>query len=143
MYRHGLRVCECADLRWSDFDFAEGTLLVRRIKGSKTGTHYLEGHELRALRRWQRLAPSSPFVFTGTNGSPLAAVAISTMIKRLGAGLFQFPIHAHMLRHSCGYYLANKGIDTRTIQDYLGHRNIQNTERYTALSPLKFKGLWD
>jgi type 1 fimbriae regulatory protein FimB/type 1 fimbriae regulatory protein FimE len=64
------------------------------------------------------------------------------MIKRLGQGLFDFPIHAHMIRHACGYYLANRGTDTRTIQDYLGHRNIQNTERYTQLAPGKFKGLW-
>lgn len=143
IYRHGLRVSEAADLRWSDVNFGEGTMLVRRLKGSKDSTHYLEGDELRSLRKLQReQAQASPFLFTDGKGSPLANTAIASMIKRLGVGLFSFPIHAHMLRHACGYFLANKGIDTRTIQDYLGHRNIQNTERYTQLAPNKFKGLW-
>ena len=142
IYRHGLRVSEAADLRWSDVNFEGGTMLVRRLKGSKDSTHYLEGDELRSLRKLQREQQTSPFLFTDGRGSPLASTAIASMIKRLGVGLFAFPIHAHMLRHACGYYLANKGIDTRTIQDYLGHRNIQNTERYTQLAPNKFKRLW-
>ncbi|HEY9878148.1 MAG TPA: tyrosine-type recombinase/integrase [Leptolyngbyaceae cyanobacterium] len=142
IYRHGLRVSEAADLRWSDISFEDGTMLVRRLKGSKDSTHYLEGDEMRGLRKLQREGAVSPFVFNDSKGSPLASTAIASMIKRLGKGLFPFPVHAHMLRHACGYYLANKGIDTRTIQDYLGHRNIQNTERYTQLAPNKFKGLW-
>lgn len=141
IYRHGLRVSEAADLRWSDVDFETGTILIRRLKGSKDSTQYLEGDELRALRKLHRGAVG-PFVFTDSKGTPLAATAIASMIKRLGQGLFDFPIHAHMIRHACGYYLANRGTDTRTIQDYLGHRNIQNTERYTQLAPGKFKGLW-
>lgn len=147
-YRHGLRVGEVADLRWSDISFEEGTILCRRLKGSKDSTHFLEGDELRGLRRLQRESPGSPFVFTDSKGCPFkvgptgGCPAISSMIKRVGEGLFPFPIHAHMLRHACGYYLANRGIDTRTIQDYMGHRNIQNTERYTQLAPNKFKGLW-
>lgn len=141
MYRHGLRVSEAADLRWSDVDFEAGTILIRRLKGSKDATHYLEGDEMRVLRKLKKVA-SSPFIFTDGKGSPLASTAIASMIKRLGQGLLDFPIHAHMIRHACGYYLANRGTDTRTIQDYLGHRNIQNTERYTQLAPGKFKGLW-
>ena len=47
-----------------------------------------------------------------------------------------------MLRHATGYYLANKGIDTRTIQAYLGHRNIVHTVRYTQLAPDRFRTLW-
>ncbi|MEA5448516.1 tyrosine-type recombinase/integrase [Leptolyngbya sp. CCNP1308] len=141
-FRHGLRASEVADLRWSDISFEDGTILCRRIKGSKDSTHYLEGDELRGLRRLQREGAAGPFVFTDSKGSPLTQAAISAMVKRLGKGLFAFPIHAHMLRHACGYYLANRGVDTRTIQDYLGHRNIQNTERYTQLAPNKFKGLW-
>jgi integrase len=53
-----------------------------------------------------------------------------------------FKAHQHMLRHACGYTLANKGRDTRAIQAYLGHRNIQHTVRYTELSPHRFKGFW-
>jgi type 1 fimbriae regulatory protein FimB len=140
-YRHGLRASEAADMRWSDIDFDKGTVLVRRCKGSDDSTHFLQGDELRALRKLQRESKPSPFIFGG-----MAETAISTLVKRLGgkAGhyLLGFPVHAHMLRHSCGYYLANKGIDTRTIQAYLGHKNIENTVRYTKLAPGKFKGLW-
>lgn len=141
-YRHGLRVSEVADLRWTDINWQDASLLVRRKKNSKDFTHPLSGEELRALRKLQA-GSKSAYCFTRPDGTPLDPGSISKMVKRLGEGLFGFPIHAHMLRHSCGYYLANKSIDTRTIQDYLGHRNIQNTERYTALAPGKFRGLWD
>ena len=55
---------------------------------------------------------------------------------------FPFPIHPHMLRHSAGYKLANDGHDTRAIQQYLRHRNITHTVRYTELSPERFKNFW-
>jgi Phage integrase family len=48
-----------------------------------------------------------------------------------------------MLRHACGYKLANYDHDTRAIQAYLGHRNIQNTTRYTALAPQRFKEFFE
>ena len=65
------------------------------------------------------------------------------MIERLGvAAGFDFPVHAHMLRHATGYKLANDGQPTRSLQDYLGHRNIQNTTRYTELVPTAFKDFW-
>jgi len=138
MYRHGLRVGEAASLKWSDVDLDAGNMFVRRSKGSKPSTQPINGDEIRALRKLQRESKSSPYVF-----GAIAPVAISKMIQRLGDDLFGFPIHAHMLRHSTGYYLANKGIDTRTIQDYLGHCNIQHTTRYTELAPGKFRNLWD
>lgn len=142
-YRHGLRAGEIAGLMWSDISFEDGTILCRRLKGSKDSTHPLSGDEIRGLRKLQRESAQSPYVFCNGQGAPLADTAVSTTIKRVGKGLFPFPIHAHMLRHACGYYLANRGVDTRTIQDYLGHRNIQHTMRYTELAPGKFKGLWD
>ena len=141
-YRHGLRVGELVDLRWSDVDFEAGTILIRRMKGSKSGNHPMMGDEIRALRKLQRES-SGPYILANSKGAPLATSAISSMVKRLGGGVFDFPIHVHMLRHSCGYYLANKGVDTRTIQDYLGHRSIENTARYTALAAGKFRTLWD
>jgi len=142
-YHHGLRAGEAATLKWSDINFEDGSMYVRRLKGSKPSTQPLTGDDMRALRKWQRESATSPFVFVDGKGTPLKESAIASMVKRLGDGLFGFPIHAHMLRHSCGYYLANKGIDTRTIQDYLGHRNIQHTVRYTELASSKFKGMWD
>lgn len=62
------------------------------------------------------------------------------MVERAGIEAeLGFPVHPHMLRHACGFALANKGQDTRALQAYLGHRNIQHTVRYTELSPGRFK----
>lgn len=144
LYRHGLRRSEAARLRWSDVDLEEGTIYIRRIKGSRSGRHPLLGDEMRALKKLKRDYFPSPFVFTGNRHTPLSERSISHIVHQAGllAG-FDFTVHAHLLRHACGYYLANKGVDTRTIQDYLGHANIQNTVRYTQLSAQRFEGLWN
>ena len=146
-YRHGLRISELVNLRWQQVDFKTGNLHVRRLKGSLPATHPIPGVVLRALRELLRLQQQrkkeSPFVFTSTTGASLTPDAARKVIRKSGevAGL-QFPVHPHMLRHGCGYYLAAKGTDTRTIQHYLGHANIHHTVRYTALSPQRFDGLW-
>ena len=144
LYRHGLRRGEAAHLRWSDVDLSGGTIYIRRTKGSRSGRHPLQGDEMRALKKLKKDYFPSPFVFTGNRHTPLSERSISHIVHQAGllAG-FDFPVHAHLLRHACGYYLANKGVDTRTIQDYLGHANIQNTVRYTHLSAARFEGLWD
>jgi site-specific recombinase XerD len=102
------------------------------------------GDEIRSLRKLQRDYPPSSYVFESSRQGPLAKDTIAGIIERAGrlAGL-PVPIHPHMLRHGTGYYLANRGIDTRTIQSYLGHNNIQHTVRYTQLAATKFQGLWD
>jgi type 1 fimbriae regulatory protein FimB/type 1 fimbriae regulatory protein FimE len=143
MYRHGLRVSEAIDLRWDQMNLRSGQIHVNRLKNGKPSTHYPEGDEMRALRRLRRDYPDGPFIFVTERGGPLTRSTVNKLITRAGdrAGL-GFPAHPHMLRHACGYYLANKGIDTRTIQDYLGHISITHTVRYTELSPHKFKGLW-
>jgi integrase len=142
-FRHGLRAAEVADLRWQQVDFKTATLQVRRVKNGTPATHPLTGRELRALRRQQRESDASPFVFVSERGAPLSAAGFSRMIERAAksAGL-GIKAHAHMLRHACGYKLANDGIDTRALQAYLGHRNIANTTRYTALAPDRFRGFW-
>jgi integrase len=139
-YRHGLRVSEIAGLKWSDIDFDRGTVYLHRAKGSTSGTHPLQGDELRALRKLQREYPDSPFLFVGRGNAPLDARAIAGMIKRLGKGskLLGFPVHAHMLRHTCGYLMCDRGYDLRIVQAWLGHANIQNTVGYTALSSRQF-----
>jgi integrase len=135
MYRHGFRVAEVAALKWEQIDFTTYTLHVRRVKRGTPSTHPLYGDEIRALRKLQRDYPDSPYIFQSSRKGPLA--------KRAGElAKLPFPVHAHMLRHGCGYYLASENTDTRTIQAYLGHRNIQHTVRYTELSPGRFKGLW-
>ncbi len=142
-YRHGLRASEICDLLWEQIDFTSATLHVRRRKNGKPSTHPIRGDELRALRKLKREAPKSPFVFVSERGGPFTTDSFNWLVKRAGkkAGL-PFQAHAHMLRHAAGYKLAGDGHDTRSIQDYLGHRNIQHTVRYTELSPTRFKDFW-
>jgi len=142
-YRHGLRSSELATLRWDDFDLNAGKLHVRRAKDGQTSVHPLGGRELRALRRLKRETPQSVYVFVSERLAPLSVAGYQRMVARAGetAG-FPFLIHSHMLRHSCGYKLANDGQDTRAIQHYLGHKSISSTVRYTALAPDRFKNFW-
>jgi type 1 fimbriae regulatory protein FimB/type 1 fimbriae regulatory protein FimE len=143
-YRHGLRVAELVDLRWDQVDFCTATLHVRRVKQGTPSTHPILGEELRALRRLQReQEPKSPFVFTSERGAPFSTAGFAKLIERVGeAARLGFKAHPHMLRHACGYALASKGHDTRALQAYLGHRNIQHTVRYTELAPARFKDFW-
>lgn len=143
-YRHGLRAAELVDLRWDQVDFRTATLHVRRVKQGAPATHPILGDELRALRRLQReQEPKSPFVFTSERSAPFSTAGFARMVERAGVeAKLGFKVHPHMLRHACGYALANRGHDTRALQAYLGHKNIQHTVRYTELSPARFKDFW-
>jgi type 1 fimbriae regulatory protein FimB/type 1 fimbriae regulatory protein FimE len=142
-YRHGLRASELVDLRWDQVDFESGTLHVRRLKQGVPSTHPIPGDELRALRRLKKEQAKSTFVFTSERDAPFTAAGFAKMIERAGVeAKFAFKAHPHMLRHACGYALANKGVDTRSLQAYLGHRNIQHTVRYSELSPTRFRDFW-
>jgi integrase len=143
-YRHGLRVSELVDLRWDQIDFDTATLAVRRAKKGSPSTHPILGDEMRALRRLQREQdPKSAFVFTSERGSPFTTAGFARLVERAGAAAeLGFKAHPHTLRHACGFALANKGHDTRALQAYLGHKNIQHTVRYTELSPDRFKDFW-
>lgn len=142
-YRHGLRVSELVSLRWEQVDLKHGLLHVARLKNGLPSTHPLRGPELRALRRLQRDDMASPYVFTTERKGPLTTSAVRKIVARAGRrAKLAFPVHPHMLRHACGFKLANEGHDTRSIQQYLGHRNIQHTVRYTELAPGRFKDFW-
>ncbi len=141
-FRHGLRASELCGLQWSDIEFETGNLHLRRAKGGKTTTHPLLGDELRTLRALKREA-TSPFVFVTERQAPFSTSGFAKLVERAGVeSKLPFKIHPHMLRHSTGFALANKGTDTRTLQAYLGHRSIQSTVRYTELAPGRFKNLW-
>jgi integrase len=146
-YRHALRVKELVELEWSSVDFDHQLLHVRRVKNGVPSVQPLRAVELRALRQLRKAFPEAAYVCMSERGTPMT-VPMSTdnvrkMIAAAGreAGL-PFPVHPHMLRHGAGYKLANAGHDTRAIQHYLGHRNIQHTVRYTEMAPARFKDFW-
>lgn len=142
-YRHGLRVSELVSLRWDQVDLKQGLMHVNRLKHGNPSVHPVRGPELRALRRLQRDYPMMPYVFSSERKAPLTDDAIRKIVGRAGKeAKLPFSVHPHMLRHACGYKLAQAGQDTRAIQHYLGHKNIQHTVRYTQLSPDRFKGFW-
>jgi site-specific recombinase XerD len=149
LYRHALRVAEAIDLQWADFelDGPNHRLHVRRVKAGVASVHPLTGREARALRRLRReqaaRGHAGPWVFMTERGGPLTKRTVHTIVQQAGrdAGL-AFDAHPHMLRHACGYKLANEGKDTRSLQAYMGHANIQHTTRYTELAADRFRGWW-
>ena len=142
-FRHGLRASELCSLRWEQVDLVHARLHVSRVKNGIDSVHPITGSELRALRRLQREQESGRYVFMSEREAPMSGVGFRRMIRRLGkTAKMPFSVHPHMLRHACGYKLANDGHDTRALQHYLGHKNIQHTVRYTELSPDRFRDFW-
>lgn len=146
-FRHGLRVSELIDIRLKDLDIDTGRIYIRRIKGSLSTHQPIDGDELRAIRAWMREREYYPnansnYLFLSERG-PLTRQAVNYLVTQIGTrAKLSFSVNPHMLRHSTGYYLANKGYDTRLIQDYLGHKNITHTVRYTRTAAIRFEGLW-
>lgn len=147
IFRHGLRVSEALSMNLSQVDLEGRTLHVVRLKSGLSTTHPLRGEELRALRTWlavrEKMQPETKALFISERRGSLSRKTVWLAIRRYGeaAGL-EIATHPHMLRHACGFALADQGADTRLIQDYLGHRNIQHTVRYTATNPARFEKLW-
>jgi len=143
-FRHGLRVSELCTLTWDQIDFSHGLIHVRRMKNGISSVHQLGGEEMRSLRALKREDGVSRYVFMTERKAPITPAGFRKMLSRLAVGAkFQFSVHPHMLRHACGFKLANDGRDTRALQHYLGHKNIMHTVRYTELSPDRFKNFWE
>lgn len=146
-YRHGLRVSELIDIRLEQVDIENSRLQMRRLKQGTNTTQPIEGDELRAIRAWLRERSThklshSPLLFLGNRG-PMTRQALNYLCRVIGhKAHIAVRVHPHMLRHSCGYTLANNNTATRTIQDYLGHKSIRHTVTYTAANPERFKNLW-
>lgn len=150
LYRHGLRETELCRLRLNQIDFEQAKLHIKRIKGGNSYTHPIAGDELRLIKRYLRFkvgkqGSNLPWLFVSSRGNQISRTAVFNTVKNcaIEGGITNKTISPHMLRHGCGYYLANKGTDVRVIQDYLGHKSIQNTVIYTQLTGKQFEGLWE
>ncbi len=147
MFRHGLRVSEACGMLIHQVDLESRVLHVGRLKNGLSTTHPLRPEELRALRAWlkcrEAMGSDNEALFLSERRQPLNRRTVWALIRACGkmAGL-GVDVHPHMLRHACGYALADQGADTRLIQDYLGHRSIQHTVLYTAANPARFEKLW-
>src|SRR5271168_2944963 len=147
MFRHGLRVSEACGMKLDQVDTESRVLHVARLKGGLSTTHPLRGDELRAISSWlkerARMKPTGKTFFVSEQRQPLHRSTVNLALRKYSAAA-SLPLlaHPHMLRHACGFALADQGADTRLIQDYLGHRNIQHTVRYTATNPARFEKLW-
>jgi len=142
-FLHALRVSELVGLRWQQIDLTTHTIHIIRAKNGTPSNHRLEGDELRFLRALRRQNPHADFVFLSERKAPLSVDGAQKLIERLGeAAKLPFPIHAHMLRHAAGYALAARGVDTRTLQAFIGHRSIANTVIYTAVADKRIRNIW-
>jgi type 1 fimbriae regulatory protein FimB len=150
MFRHGLRVSELCSIKLSDISVETKEFHVTRLKGCDGGPHELYNGESPAIRAWlvERAKMNPPAdcdtLFISERRKPLSRCTVWLLIAQVAreAGLEHLEIHPHMLRHSCGYALVNKGTDIRIIQGYLGHRSISSTVRYTNLDRKRFAKLF-
>lgn len=149
-FRHGMRISELLDLHYHDLDLHEGRVNVQRLKNGFSTIHPLRFDEREAIERWSlvragwKAADKTDALFISRRGTALSRQQAYRIIRSAGenAGTVTHT-HPHMLRHACGYELAERGTDTRLIQDYLGHRNIRHTVRYTASNAARFAGIWE
>ena len=143
MYRHGLRVSEAIGLRRDDVNLGQARLWVRRLKNGLSVEHPIAGDELRGIKRYLALrADRLPWLFISERGQQLERTSVFYLVRTAAAQAGLNGVHPHTLRHSCGYYLADRGTDLRTMQDYLGHRDPRHTVHYTRVAGRRFEGLW-
>jgi type 1 fimbriae regulatory protein FimB len=150
MFRHGLRVSELCAIKLSDINVETKEFHVNRLKGCDSGVHELYNGESAAIKSWliERAKLNPPedcdTLFVSERRKPMSRCTVWLMIGQIAkaAGLEALDIHPHMLRHSCGYALINKGTDIRIIQAHLGHRSISSTVRYTNLDSKRFAKLF-
>uniref|UniRef100_UPI003F706D96 tyrosine-type recombinase/integrase n=1 Tax=Enterobacter ludwigii TaxID=299767 RepID=UPI003F706D96 len=144
-FYHGLRISELLGLTVRDIDLAGGTIFIRRLKNGFSTVHPLQPDERQLLGEWMSRRPLSNegWLFPNAKGNHLTRQYMYKQLRHYGllAGL-AVRVHPHMLRHACGYELAEQGMDTRLIQDYLGHRNIRHTVHYTAGNAARFAQTW-
>lgn len=147
-YHHGLRVSELIGIELDDIDLTGARIFIRRKKGSLSTHQPIEGAELRAIRAWMRErarqdCENMPWLFLSERKGQLVRQAVNYIFAEISkkAG-FDFAVWPHMLRHSCGFALADKNMSAFIIKDFLGHKNIKHTMDYVATNPERFRGIW-
>jgi site-specific recombinase XerD len=145
MYRHGLRVSEAINLRRQDADLKQHRLTFKRLKHGFSVPHPIDGETVRVLKRYlaARGNDDAPWLFLSERRGKLTRQAVNYLLLEIGFRADLGRVHPHMLRHACGYALADKGTDFRLMQDYLGHKNPRHTAHYTRTSPARFNRIWD
>ena len=143
MYRHGLRVSELVEFRLDQVNTQRSRVWVERLKNSLSTEQPMLGDELRAVKRYLATRDDAlPWLFINERGTQFTRQGINYLIRVAGEQAKLGRVRPHMLRHSCGFKLANQGADLRTMQDYLGHRDPKHTVRYTRIAGTRFEGLW-
>lgn len=143
MYRHGLRVSEALSIRIADIDTKSSRLWVKRSKNGLSVEQPIAGDELRLLKRHLATRKSNlPWLFLSERQQAMTRQNVNYVLQSAANRAELGLVNPHMLRHSCGFYLANRGYDLRLIQDYLGHRDPKHTVRYTRVSSHRFEGLF-
>lgn len=149
-YQHGLRVSELTGLKINDLDLEGETIFIKRLKNGLSTTQPLQKNTIKLLRQWLEYKNLSvttikfdEWLFVSNRGQRLSRQWVYKLSQKYStkAGI-PIAFHPHMLRHACGYALADQGLDTRLIQDYLGHRNIHHTVLYTACNSARFSQVW-
>ena len=144
MYRHGLRVSEAIRMRQADLNLTRARVWIRRLKNGLSVEHPITGDELRAIKRYlQTRDDVLPWLFLSERRQPMTRQSVNYLIRAAARRAKLDAVHPHMLRHTCGFYLANQGYDLRLIQDYLGHRDPKHTVHYTRVAGVRFEGLWE
>ena len=136
-YRHGLRASEIGTLKSGDIDLSRGRIRIDRLKHSQGGEFPLQPDEIKAVKAWLKVrSNNSPWLFPSQRGSPVHRRTLDYLMKRYGkkAGLPSEKCHFHVLKHSIATHLLDAGADIRFVQDWIGHKNIQNTVIYAHLS---------
>lgn len=143
LFRHGYRESEAIMARRDCVDLEKAVIWVERLKRGMSRYHPLAGDELRRLRKYLRSRSDDlPWLFVSERCQPLSPRSVRRIVAEAARTAKLRHVHPHMLRHSCGFHLRERGHDIRMIQEYLGHASITSTQLYTRLSAKAFDGLW-
>jgi integrase len=137
LYYRGLRASEIGLLQASDFHAATGSILVRRLKGSRGGEYVATPAERRALKAWMKKRGAVPGpLFPSRKHAPIGRIQIFRLMRRYCsvAGIPLEKAHPHALKHSCGTHLSAREPDIVAVQAHLGHAQLANTMKYVQVS---------